>query len=781
MKGTTNSKLTSSLKEIVNINLSTNQNDSSDLIGAIITVEYGGSVKNFVWNGEQLNVEVPEGFDYTVSVSEVDNYVTPSPVSYSAEGNSFTSVTFQYLTELVIINISVEDGSSSVGSVIDINGMLFTYNGTPITKKIIYGQTYTITPHDFNNTYSDQVTYTASQSVREINIIYRISFTAGTTFEFDYTGTVQEIFLKKGAYNLQCWGAQGGSVTGPYPASGSKGGYSQGVLTLDKDTNLYVFVGGKGADYKSSDVVSSTSNINGGWNGGGGAARAIEDRGYKFEGTSFPRSGGGATDIAMITSEMKYSDRRTNRSSESLLSRFIVAGGGAGGSSIRKKSKQYTQVFSQTFDYSDYVNAKVSTDVFTLPTGRYLIEVVNDTRKYQNTDLVDNELILYKYTSETSKTRKAGSYNYYLEYYDLVDSLQYQVTTEAFSVPISGSFTIKVSLEKSSTYSTYTSTQEQQGGGTSGKGKYPGTQSSAGSGGGFGYGDNQIEDGYGYSFGSGAGGGGWYGGGSGCSRTSTAYVDYSGGGSGFVNTSTYAKYRPEGYTGLQLASGSTIAGSSSFEAVNGGTEKGHEGNGYARITVLDIIPPEYTIVDYIESTGTQYIDTGFKPDQDTRVVMQAQCLIEGNNYFLFGARTNNSNNNTNSLTYGFNVYNTFYRTHYYNGWKDFSTDIKFTDKFLIDKNKNITTIGGLHTIEHNYTTFKCAYNMYLFASNTADTANTFGKLRLYSCQIYDNETLIRDFVPVKNPDNIVGLYDKKNRIFYSSASSDNFVAGFNNL
>ena len=162
--------------------------------------------------------------------------------------------------------------------------------------------------------------------------------------------------------------------------------------------------------------------------------------------------------------------------------------------------------------------------------------------------------------------------------------------------------------------------------------------------------------------------------------------------------------------------------------------------------------------------------------------MQTQCLIEGSNYFLFGARTNANNDDNKSLTYGFNAYNTFYRTHYYNGWKDFPTDVSFVDKFLIDKNKNITTIGGLSTIEHDYATFKCSYNLYLFAANTANTANTFGKLRLYSCQIYDNGIIVRDFVPVKrSDDDVVGLYDKVNRVFYSSASSDNFIAGFNNL
>jgi hypothetical protein len=61
-------------------------------------------------------------------------------------------------------------------------------------------------------------------------------------------------------------------------------------------------------------------------------------------------------------------------------------------------------------------------------------------------------------------------------------------------------------------------------------------------------------------------------------------VKLSGGGSGFVNTAASAGNRPSGYTGLELDSGTTYAGNTSFPSINGGTETGHSGNGYIRIT-----------------------------------------------------------------------------------------------------------------------------------------------------------------------------------------------------
>ena len=126
------------------------------------------------------------------------------------------------------------------------------------------------------------------------------------------------------------------------------------------------------------------------------------------------------------------------------------------------------------------------------------------------------------------------------------------------------------------------SSSSQQGGGTSGKGVNPGTQTDGND---FGAGDNQTVTNYRYV--SGGGGGGWYGGGASHSDSSVNQINASGGGSGFVNTVNNASYRPIGYTGLQLDSGSTKDGSLSFPSPSGGSETGHEGHGYARITVLE--------------------------------------------------------------------------------------------------------------------------------------------------------------------------------------------------
>jgi hypothetical protein len=126
----------------------------------------------------------------------------------------------------------------------------------------------------------------------------------GEKIRFDYTGTTQEVILEEGYYQLECWGASGGSYT---VANTGVGGYASGELKIDKETTLYVYVGAKG-------VNSSAPTVNYNFNGGGTA---------KGSGSSDTRGGGGgATDIRLVGGDWDLED--------GLYSRIIVAGGGGG-------------------------------------------------------------------------------------------------------------------------------------------------------------------------------------------------------------------------------------------------------------------------------------------------------------------------------------------------------------------------------------------------------------------------------------------------------------------
>ncbi len=189
------------------------------------------------------------------------------------------------------------------------------------------------------------------------------------------------------------------------------------------------------------------------------------------------------------------------------------------------------------------------------------------------------------------------------------------------------------------------------------------------------------------------------------------------------------------------------------------------------------LPAEYREVEYLQSSGTQYIDTGFKPNQDTRVVVDAHVLsvngIASNGlhiastigggtfyttYIANGAVVGSRYGKQNPMTFAANKPN-------------------WNQRLVYDKNKNVTTVGG-YKITANYEKFQHAYSIYLFARNNAGAMDFGSMSRIYSCKMYDNGTLIRDYVPcLRKADSIPGMYDLVNNVFYTNGGTGDFVCG----
>lgn len=204
---------------------------------------------------------------------------------------------------------------------------------------------------------------------------------------------------------------------------------------------------------------------------------------------------------------------------------------------------------------------------------------------------------------------------------------------------------------------------------------------------------------------------------------------------------------------------------------------------YERIKIDHVVPeppatsrlPEgYTELAWIESTGTQYVDTKFKPNNNTRVVCEVSNYPStASSMAIFGSRTSGSASDRFLVT----AIGSSYRSDFYNNDVNFASTVNYSTKVTIDKNKNITTIGT-NSATNTSGSFTGSYNLTLFALNNGGTmaAYTTG-VSLYSCQIYDNGTLIRDFVPCKNPSGTYGLYDMVGEKFYGNAGSGSFTGG----
>lgn len=186
------------------------------------------------------------------------------------------------------------------------------------------------------------------------------------------------------------------------------------------------------------------------------------------------------------------------------------------------------------------------------------------------------------------------------------------------------------------------------------------------------------------------------------------------------------------------------------------------------------LPSGYTQVQYIESNETQYVDTGFVPNQNTRVVMRCQLTESSGVYWLFGARKSSKTQSYGVYWYG--GYTNTFGSDYGAERISFADEADATKIIIIDLNKNTAIVDDSEE-SFSATTFESPCALALLACNTNGTIAYNAPAKLYSCQIYDNGTLVRDFVPCKNTSGTIGLYDLVNNVFYTNAGSGTFTAG----
>ncbi len=102
------------------------------------------------------------------------------------------------------------------------------------------------------------------------------------------------------------------------------------------------------------------------------------------------------------------------------------------------------------------------------------------------------------------------------------------------------------------------------------------------------------------------------------------------------------------------------------------------------------------------------------------------------------------------------------------------------NRFKVKLDKNKVYVDGI--LENTFTsaTFSCTQNALLFArkNNANGALQERSKMRLYNCKLWDNGTLIRNFIPCyRNSDKEAGLYDLVNNVFYTNQGTGSFIKG----
>lgn len=184
------------------------------------------------------------------------------------------------------------------------------------------------------------------------------------------------------------------------------------------------------------------------------------------------------------------------------------------------------------------------------------------------------------------------------------------------------------------------------------------------------------------------------------------------------------------------------------------------------------LPAYEAEVEYLETDGDSYIDTGLKASSELGVLAHIQNCQDVTS-FLFGGCDERNNKEFAFLGLS-DGGNSIYRfgTGSIEGAK---LDADIIYEFDNTQSHNIMEVGNL-TYTAPTTTFESSYNLILFGENRRGVRQKSIGVRIYDFKIYSGSTLVRDFIPVR-----IGttgyMYDKVSRQLFANAGTGRFVLG----
>ena len=196
------------------------------------------------------------------------------------------------------------------------------------------------------------------------------------------------------------------------------------------------------------------------------------------------------------------------------------------------------------------------------------------------------------------------------------------------------------------------------------------------------------------------------------------------------------------------------------------------------------IPADATRVEYLQSSGSQWIDTGVQGKVGVEAEIKVACVTMGDNTIL-GCRKDSGN------TRFFPVHWANYK--WWKGWlrndgnssywsssDDIVINTPYTVRATFKSGEQKLVVNGMvkGTPMSESSSFDSGLDMYLFAANMYGSAGQQAKARIYSAKIWLDDDLKREFVPCLDPDDAPAMYDRvEKKYFYNGGSGDPFATG----
>ena len=181
------------------------------------------------------------------------------------------------------------------------------------------------------------------------------------------------------------------------------------------------------------------------------------------------------------------------------------------------------------------------------------------------------------------------------------------------------------------------------------------------------------------------------------------------------------------------------------------------------------LPEGYTEVEYLRSSGTQWIDTGYKPN--TNIKFEISGTQSNSDSALFGIS---------ELFFCFDNSNATYYNFFGGSVGSFLIVMKNIPVVLTMSASDGIVINGTKYKSLTAGPATANYSMALFGrrNNSTGAIDKLGNHIIKYAKIYESNILIHNYIPCRrNSDSVLGMYDTVTGNFLTNAGTGTFIAG----
>lgn len=191
---------------------------------------------------------------------------------------------------------------------------------------------------------------------------------------------------------------------------------------------------------------------------------------------------------------------------------------------------------------------------------------------------------------------------------------------------------------------------------------------------------------------------------------------------------------------------------------------------------IENVKPYKCEVEYLQSTGTQYINTKIKPSVNNifDIIFSLTDVGGANNPpTIFGSRTSSL-----ADLYALQYTNNKFRWAFGNKYPDYE-DFVLNNEYTLNiqtTDSQLIVSGDIDYTSNNGGTYN-TNDVYLFAMNNSGSVSQCAKVKIYKFKVTNNNQVIGDFIPVLDLNDVPCMYDKVTKEFFYNLGTGDFLYG----